>query len=126
MKLAFFLRDANEKCATDYPAAVGPHMSSTDSTEFMDHVPVISLRENERGMQIGAGWNPHYHQATDRFSHQSSSAGRTSRHDPSQRNRKQKGIVACISAILFNNRGVSRCVLRARLRRANANLGDRT
>jgi hypothetical protein len=68
MKLAFFLRDANEKYATDYPAAVGSHMSSTDSTEFMDHVPAISLRENERGMQIGAGWNPHYHQATDRFS----------------------------------------------------------
>jgi peptidase M28-like protein len=68
MKLAFFLRDANEKYATDYPATVGPHMSSSDSTEFMDHVPAISLRENERGMQIGAGWNPHYHQATDRFS----------------------------------------------------------
>jgi hypothetical protein len=41
---------------------------NTDSSEFMDHVPAISLRENERGMQIGAGWNPHYHQATDRFS----------------------------------------------------------
>jgi hypothetical protein len=68
MKLAFFFRDANEKYATDYPAAVGPHMSNTDSSEFMDHVPAISLRENERGMQIGAGWNPHYHQATDRFS----------------------------------------------------------
>jgi hypothetical protein len=68
MKLAFFLRGANEKYATDYPAAVGPHMSNTDSSEFMDHVPAISLRENERGMQIGAGWNPHYHQATDRFS----------------------------------------------------------
>ena len=63
-----FFRDANEKYATDYPAAVGPHMSNTDSSEFMDHVPAISLRENERGMQIGAGWNPHYHQATDRFS----------------------------------------------------------
>jgi hypothetical protein len=68
MKLAFILRDANEKYATDYPAAVGPHMSSSDSTEFMDNIPAISLRENERGMQIGAGWNPHYHQATDRFS----------------------------------------------------------
>ena len=43
-------------------------MSNTDSDEFMDHVPAISLRESERGMQIGAGWNPHYHQATDRFS----------------------------------------------------------
>ena len=68
MKLAFFFRDANEKYATDYPAAVGNHMSNTDSNEFMDAVPAISLRENERGMQIGAGWNPHYHQPTDRYS----------------------------------------------------------
>jgi hypothetical protein len=67
MKLAFFFRDANEKYATDYPAAVGEHMSNTDSTDFMNIVPAISLRENERGMQIGAGWNPHYHQATDRY-----------------------------------------------------------
>jgi hypothetical protein len=43
-------------------------MSNTDSSEFMDLVPAISLRENERGMQIGAGWNPHYHQATDKCS----------------------------------------------------------
>jgi hypothetical protein len=68
MRLAFFFRDANEKYATDYPAAVGNHMTNTDSSPFMDLVPAISLRENERGMQIGAGWNPQYHQATDRFS----------------------------------------------------------
>jgi hypothetical protein len=68
MKLAFLFRDANEKYATDYPAAVGHHMSNTDSTPFMDLVPSISLRENERGMQIGAGWNPHYHQPTDLYS----------------------------------------------------------
>jgi hypothetical protein len=67
MKLAFLFRDANEKYAADYPAAVGHHMSNTDSSSFMDFVPAISLRENERGMQIGAGWNPHYHQATDRY-----------------------------------------------------------
>ena len=67
MKLAFFFRDANEKYATDYPAAVGSHMTNTDSTPFMDLIPAISLRENERGMQIGAGWNPHYHQPTDRY-----------------------------------------------------------
>jgi hypothetical protein len=67
MKLAFAFRDANEKYATDYPAAVGPHMANTDSTPFMDMVPAITLRENERGEQIGAGSNPHYHQATDRF-----------------------------------------------------------
>jgi hypothetical protein len=68
MKLAYFFRDANEKYATDYPAAVGHHMTNTDSDPFKDLVPAISLRENERGMQIGAGWNPHYHQATDMFS----------------------------------------------------------
>ncbi len=67
MKLAFAFRDANERYATDYPAAVGSHMTNTNSSVFMDLVPAISLRENERGMQIGAGWNPHYHQPTDRF-----------------------------------------------------------
>jgi hypothetical protein len=30
-------------------------------------VPAVSLRENERGAQIGAGWNPHWHQPTDLF-----------------------------------------------------------
>jgi hypothetical protein len=67
MKLAFFFREANEKYATDYPAAVGPHMTNTDSTPFMHLVPAISLRENERGMHTGAGWNPHWHQPTDLF-----------------------------------------------------------
>ena len=68
MKLAFLFRDANERFATDYPAAVGSHMTNTDSSQFMDLVPAISLRENERGMQIGAGWDPHWHQPTDRYS----------------------------------------------------------
>ena len=68
MKLGFFFRDANEKYATDYPAAVGPHMTNTDSTPFMDLVPALSLRENERGMQTGAGWNPTWHQPMDVYS----------------------------------------------------------
>jgi hypothetical protein len=67
MTLAFFFRDANEKYATDYPAAVGHHMTSTDSTPFMHLAPAISLRENERGMHTGAGWNPHWHQPTDLY-----------------------------------------------------------
>src|SRR2546425_474027 len=67
LKLAFFFRDANEKYATDYPAAVGHHMTNTDSTPFMDFAPAISVREHERGMHIGAGWNPHWHQPTDRY-----------------------------------------------------------
>ena len=66
-KLAWFLKSANQKYATDYPAAVGPHMTNTDSTPFMDVAPAVSLRENERGAQIGAGWNPHWHQPTDLF-----------------------------------------------------------
>ena len=67
MGLAFFFRDANDRYATDYPAAVGNHMTNTDSSVFMNLIPAISLREKERGMQIGAGWNPHYHQASDRY-----------------------------------------------------------
>ena len=67
MRLAFVFRAANERYATDYPAAVGSHMTNTDSTPFMDFVPAISLRENERGMHTGAGWNPHWHQPTDVF-----------------------------------------------------------
>ncbi|HWP70678.1 MAG TPA: M28 family peptidase [Gemmatimonadaceae bacterium] len=68
MKLAFILHQANAKFATDYPASVGPHMTNTDSGPFQDIIPAISLRENERGMQIGAGWDPHWHQPTDVFS----------------------------------------------------------
>jgi hypothetical protein len=64
-KLAWMFRAANDRYASDYPAAVGPHMTNTDSTPFMDLVPSISLRENERGQQIGAGWDPHWHQPTD-------------------------------------------------------------
>jgi len=66
-RLAWHFRAANDKYATHYPAAVGFHMTNTDSTPFMDEVPAISLRENERGQQIGAGWNPHWHQPTDLY-----------------------------------------------------------
>ena len=64
-KLAWVLYTANEAYATDYPAAVGPHMTNTDSTPFMDLVPAISVRENERGREIGAGWDPQWHQPSD-------------------------------------------------------------
>jgi hypothetical protein len=60
---------ADDKYATDYPAAVGPHMTNTDSTPFMDLTPSLSLRESERGAQMGAGWNPNHHQPTDVYSH---------------------------------------------------------
>ena len=65
MKLAFFWRAANEKFATHYPASVGPHMTNTDSDPFKDLVPSLSLRENERGSQIGGNWDPTHHQPID-------------------------------------------------------------
>jgi hypothetical protein len=64
-KLAWVFYAANEAYATDYPASVGPHMTNTDSTPFMDLIPAISVRENERGTQIGAGWDPNWHQPSD-------------------------------------------------------------
>jgi hypothetical protein len=66
-KLAWAFKQANERYATDYPATVGPHMTNTDSEPFMDLIPAISLRENERGAHIGAGWDPNWHQPTDVF-----------------------------------------------------------
>ena len=65
--LAWAVQAANEKYATEYPAVVGPHMSNTDSMRFEDLVASVSLRENERQSQIGAGWDPHWHQPTDLF-----------------------------------------------------------
>jgi hypothetical protein len=66
-QLAWVFHAANEKYATDYPASVGSHMTNTDSAPFQDVVPAISLRENERGTQIGAGWDPNWHQPTDLY-----------------------------------------------------------
>jgi hypothetical protein len=67
-KLAWFFKNANERYATDYPATVGSHMQSTDSAPFQDVIPAISLRENERRDHVGFGWDPNWHQPTDRFS----------------------------------------------------------
>jgi hypothetical protein len=66
-KLAWVFEVANEKYATDYPASVGSHMTNTDSGPFIDIIPAISLRENDRGTQIGNGWDPQWHQPTDVF-----------------------------------------------------------
>jgi hypothetical protein len=65
--LAFALQAANERYATIYPAHVGPHMTNTDSAPFQDVAPAISLRENERGAEIGGGWDPQWHQPTDLY-----------------------------------------------------------
>jgi len=65
--LAWALEQANEKYATDFPATIGSHMTNTDSTPFMDATPAISVRENERGTQIGNGWDPQGHQPADLY-----------------------------------------------------------
>ena len=65
--LAWAFEVANEKYATDYPATVSSHMTNTDSGPFQDVVAAISLRENERGTQIGNGWDPQWHQPTDLY-----------------------------------------------------------
>ena len=67
-KLAWTFATANERYASDYPAAVGPHMTNTDSAPFQDLVATISLREMIRGSQMGAGWDPTHHQPTDLYS----------------------------------------------------------
>ena len=67
-ELAWTLQAANERYATNYPAAVGRHMTNTDSTPFMDLAPAVSLRENDRGAQVGSGWDPQWHQPTDLYS----------------------------------------------------------
>jgi hypothetical protein len=64
-KLARVFELANEKFASNYPAHVGSHMTNTDSGAFQDIVAAISVRENERGTEIGAGWDPQWHQPTD-------------------------------------------------------------
>jgi len=66
-KLAWVFYAANEKYATDYPPSIGPHMTNTDSGPFIDIIPAISLRENDRGVHIGSGWDPQWHQPTDLY-----------------------------------------------------------
>jgi hypothetical protein len=68
MAMAHKFQLADDKYATDYPANVGPHMTNTDSTPFMNLTPSISMREVERGAQMGAGWDPQHHQPTDVYS----------------------------------------------------------
>jgi hypothetical protein len=68
MRLAFIFKAAADTYNTDYPATVGPHMTNTDSTPFMNAVPSISMRENERGAHTGAGWNPTWHTPLDVWS----------------------------------------------------------
>jgi hypothetical protein len=68
LKLALAVKAAADRYSKNYPGTLGPHMTNTDSGPFMNWIPAISMRENERGMHTGAGWNPHWHQPTDLYS----------------------------------------------------------
>jgi hypothetical protein len=65
--LAWALKNANDRYATDYPATVGNRMSNTDSVPFQDIVASVSLREAERLAQVGAGWDPAWHTVLDMY-----------------------------------------------------------
>jgi len=65
--LAWLMRAANDRYATDYPVTVGNRMSNTDSVPFQDYTAAVSVRELERGSQVGSGWDPNWHTPLDMF-----------------------------------------------------------
>src|SRR6267378_470159 len=66
-KLAATLHAANRTHARDYPATIGTDMAGTDSIRFEDLVASVSVRENERVIEIVRGSNPNHHQPTDKY-----------------------------------------------------------
>ncbi len=64
-QLAQALVDGCADHCGDYPAEIGPDMCCTDSYPFRNHTAAVSIRENRRLDEIGAGANPHWHQPTD-------------------------------------------------------------
>lgn len=66
-KLAAVLQAANRAYALGYPATVGSNMAGTDSIQFEDMAPSVSLRENERITGIVEGSNPNHHEPTDNY-----------------------------------------------------------
>jgi hypothetical protein len=65
-KLAAALQAANRTYAR-YPAKVGTDMAGTDSIRFEDLVASVSVRENQRVIEIVRGSNPNHHQPTDKY-----------------------------------------------------------
>jgi len=65
-KLAAALQTANQTYAR-YPATVGTNMAGTDSIRFEDLVASVSVRENERVIEIVRRSNPNHHQPTDKY-----------------------------------------------------------
>lgn len=65
--LAQQLLAGNVAHSTDYPAEIGDNMCCTDSRIFDNYTAAVSVRENRRIGEIGAGSNPHWHRSTDVF-----------------------------------------------------------
>jgi hypothetical protein len=63
--LAQLVKSANVRFAKNYPSEISNNMDNTDSKSFQNLCPSISLRENRRVAEIGAGSDPHWHQPTD-------------------------------------------------------------
>jgi Peptidase family M28/Secretion system C-terminal sorting domain len=63
--LAQLVKAGNVRFAKNYPSEVTNNMDNTDSKSFQNLCPSVSLRENRRVAEIGAGSDPHWHQATD-------------------------------------------------------------
>ncbi len=63
--LAQLVKAANVRFAKNYPSEVSNNMDNTDSKSFQNLCPSVSLRENRRVAEIGAGSDPHWHQPTD-------------------------------------------------------------
>ena len=66
-RLAAALQAANRSFAPDYPVTIGANMAGTDSINFQDLVPSVSVREAERVTGIIRGSNPNHHEPTDRY-----------------------------------------------------------
>ena len=65
-RLAAALEAANRTYAS-YPATVGTNMAGTDSIRFEDLVASVSVRENERVIEIVRRSNPNHHEPTDKY-----------------------------------------------------------
>jgi hypothetical protein len=66
-KLAAALQAGNRSYVRDYPATIGANMAGTDSIQFQDLAPSVSVRENERITGIVRGSNPNHHEPTDNY-----------------------------------------------------------
>src|SRR6266850_1463340 len=66
-QLASALQAANRLHAERYRATIGNNMAGTDSIRFEDLVASVSVRENERVIEIVRGSNPNHHQPTDKY-----------------------------------------------------------